>query len=528
MLVSSLLFLLFVALVFRQIKSLDEGHFVFALDDPYIHLALSEQIAHGHYGINPREPSSPSSSILWPLLLAPLARYGFQLYMPLVLNTLFGLAAVLMIAFAVGRWPPHSAHQGSFVWWMKLLTIVLLMFVANLVSLTFIGMEHVLQVLVSIACAVGLAFAWDERRIPRWCIAAAAIAPMVRYEDLSLTLAVSLVLAATKQMKKAAALLIAGALPLVLFGLFLRHLGLPMLPTSVLVKGSIGLENAGPLGKTYELLRANYHAALDESARWPVLALGVILGCFLIKERNPGRRAVLFAGVMVAALQMAIGRFGWFNRYEVYALIFLALLYFRCVSSPRITAISPSDGVPIPIQYGTVVLVLFYLATPYIAATTQTAMASREIYRQQFQMHRFINDYYGKDVAMNDIGMASYRRPAGIYILDLVGLASLEAETATDRSPAWLQVIVDRRHIALAILYPEWFRIPSAWTPLGRMCDVELNHKVTAERCVVFYSTSPGSATEIHADLARFVPNLPPGVTFEFDPPRRVAGIFIP
>mgnify|MGYP001017862235 CR=1 FL=1 len=46
------------------------GFFFYTLDDPYIHLALAENILRGHYGINLDEPSSPSSSIVYPFLVA--------------------------------------------------------------------------------------------------------------------------------------------------------------------------------------------------------------------------------------------------------------------------------------------------------------------------------------------------------------------------------------------------------------------------------------------------------------------------
>ena len=50
------------------------GHFSYTLDDAYIHLALAENLAGGHYGVNLGEYSAASSSILWPLLLIPLLR----------------------------------------------------------------------------------------------------------------------------------------------------------------------------------------------------------------------------------------------------------------------------------------------------------------------------------------------------------------------------------------------------------------------------------------------------------------------
>ena len=49
---------------------LADGHLIYTLDDPYIHLAVARNILLGGYGVNATEFSSPSSSILWPWLLA--------------------------------------------------------------------------------------------------------------------------------------------------------------------------------------------------------------------------------------------------------------------------------------------------------------------------------------------------------------------------------------------------------------------------------------------------------------------------
>ena len=48
----------------------------YTLDDPYIHMALAENLARGHFGVNLGEVSNPSSSILWPWLLATAERIG--------------------------------------------------------------------------------------------------------------------------------------------------------------------------------------------------------------------------------------------------------------------------------------------------------------------------------------------------------------------------------------------------------------------------------------------------------------------
>jgi len=71
--------------------------FIYTLDDPYIHLALAKGISHFHYGINASEFSAPSSSILWPFLMAPFASLqGFWL-VPLVVNLLCLTGTVLVL-----------------------------------------------------------------------------------------------------------------------------------------------------------------------------------------------------------------------------------------------------------------------------------------------------------------------------------------------------------------------------------------------------------------------------------------------
>ena len=53
-----------------------DGKFFYTLDDPYIHLALSDNIFHGHYGLNAGEFSSPSNSPTGGLPPAPSVRPG--------------------------------------------------------------------------------------------------------------------------------------------------------------------------------------------------------------------------------------------------------------------------------------------------------------------------------------------------------------------------------------------------------------------------------------------------------------------
>lgn len=80
---------------------LNGGAFCFTLDDPYIHLALSENLwKHGHYGVNLGEVSAPSSSVLWPFLVAPISDAPLAV---LFLN--IGLASATVLGlFGLGCW----------------------------------------------------------------------------------------------------------------------------------------------------------------------------------------------------------------------------------------------------------------------------------------------------------------------------------------------------------------------------------------------------------------------------------------
>jgi hypothetical protein len=123
-----------------------------------------------------------------------------------------------------------------------------------------------------------------------------------------------------------------------------------------------------------------------------------------------------------------------------------------------------------------------------------------------------VTDYYRKTVAVNDLGWVSYRRPAGVYVLDLWGLALPEASRQTVKDEAWLDGITARFHAGLAIVYPFWYEgIPEDWEPLGTMCFHGETTSV-AEPCVVFYRTAVGDKAELEREIAAFAQTLPQGV----------------
>ncbi|HEY4011240.1 MAG TPA: hypothetical protein VGM11_13885 [Acidobacteriaceae bacterium] len=489
------LYLALSAVMFLRIRAANDHQFFFALDDPYIHLALAKSIAAGHYGINAGEAASPSSSILWPLLLVPFAAKTWGPLWALALNLLAGIGAAVVFAIAVAEWPSrdHRGDEGI----RRVVSVVFLVFIGNLVGLTFLGMEHTLQVLLAGIAALGLVRVLQHREIPAWILVATALAPLVRYESLGVSLAVAIALFGRNQRKLAYALLGASIAPLIIFSLFLKHLGLPALPTSVLVKG--GVQSAGAISRLVGLVAGSIKQILVPE-RTILLVLFLTLAGLAWFERERARRFALAGAAIAAALHMLIGRFGWFHRYEVYVVLFCALIVLYVLHErPRMLL-------------GWFVLGLLACAGPYIEAWRTTIEGTRDTYLLQEQMHRFADSYYPGNVAINDLGLVSYGRHPDQYVLDLVGLGSAEAAKQADKSPAWMDAITEEHRVGAVMIFRSWFpRVPTDWTRVGAICL--LNRPVMLPgSCVQFYATPLEPAADLRNKFIAFARTLPQGV----------------
>ena len=485
-------------LIFVTIRHLTGGHFFFSLDDPYIHLALAEQIARGTYGINAGEFGSPSSSILWPLLLFPFSRLTWQPMIALGINFLAGLGSAAVLGRIVALWSKDEGGWGERL--RQIVSIIALIFIANLVALTFVGMEHTLQIFLTIVCAAGLIEYLSGRPLPVWCFAAAAVLPLVRYEGIGITLAVAIALWGRRKKAEALGLMAAAVAPLVAFSLFLRHLGLPLLPVSVMIKGGINVDKGDTLHHLVLLVASDLYQALSDPDHIVLLILFLSLCGFAWQEKDRARRFALAGAAIAAGLHLLIGRFNWFHRYEIYIVIFGVLLVLHVIQ----------ERAPIPLAWYCMGLAACCMSS--IVALRQTPHAAQDVYLQQYQMHRFATDFYTGNVAVNDLGLVSYHRREGEYVLDLFGLGSAEVARTKIRSPEWMDQITREHHIGVVMAYPAWIGGPlPGWTPLGALC---LDHApvVLWSGCVSYYATPAASMEATKAQFQAFVKTLPPGI----------------
>ena len=306
----------------------NQGEFAYSLAAPYTHLALGDQIAQGHYGLNPGEPSSPSSSILWPYLLAALSFLPIGAYSALLLclasNVLTGVIAyALAIECGVRVDRMRLSHLAAIA-----LTLAVAL---NLVGLAFAGLEHSLHVTLTLASLLGLVRFVRRGEVDAWWLLAIVMLPLIRFEAAAALAADILVLVVFRKYLHAVGVAAAGAAIILGFGFYLHSLGLPWLPNSVLARSNVastGLEIAD--SGAIALLRAvwsNFRQNLLAFGATHILVM-LVAACWGVARAAPrlpvrhgrtGWVSVAAAGffAVIAVAQLTGGSLVSFSRYEI-------------------------------------------------------------------------------------------------------------------------------------------------------------------------------------------------------------------
>ena len=492
---------------YAAIAALNDGMLVYTLDDPYIHLALAENLRNGHYGVNAGEFSAPSSSILWPFLLAPFASSAHSAF---VLNGLAAIASVVLLAAIAHASAPAWSRRAAGVALLSVV-VVLAILATNVVGLVFTGMEHSLQLAVVLLVARGLIVVIERDTVPWWLVLAIVVAPLVRYECLAVSVPAIGFLCARRHVRPALLALLAVVLLVGGFSVFLVSLGLEAFPSSVTAKSSV-VQSGGSIARVV----ANLERSLT-NRQGVVMAFGLLpLLAVVLRGTEPARRQLAATTVVAVLMHFVAGSYGWYNRYEIYLVAFeLAVSMYLFLPWLAMTGAGPDTPRGLAASTGLAVAVAACAATPYVVDLASIPNASNNIYQQQYQMHRFVVEHYRQPVAVNDLGYVSYRNPQ--YVLDLWGLGSQKALRArlNPVDPDWRRHLVDAAGVRLVMVYDEWFgQVPAQWIKLGAL---QLGRrKVTAAfPSVSFYATDAETHARVKDQLVPFVATLPPGVSFK-------------
>lgn len=483
------------------------GHFIYTLDDPYIHLALAKEISGFHYGINASEFSAPSSSILWPFLMAPFA--GLQGFMlaPLAVNSacLIGTLLVLQRLFSL-----HFRLSQYSSWALT----AILAFCLNIYGLVFTGMEHSLQVFLAAIIASSLV----RRKLDLLLWVSLFVLPLVRYEGLAISVPVLFYLAFQDHAARAKAILtgLLLAVALVSFSAFLASLGLGYLPSSVFAK-----QSATTSGSAFSLFRSIAGTAFTNINSFPtftVYAIALLSGFYSF---SMGWHRVLILLGAPAILHLSLGQSGWFGRYEVSILLYLLIISgdlfaqkLRSHSDPVMASSVGQSGRSGRLVKGEALfplLMIFVVGTrPLWQSTFLTPLAARNIQDQQAQMALIVSNYLRKPVAVNDLGLVSLS--SNMYVLDLWGLGSYEAlslRRSNNDPRLWIRRLMTKKDVEHAIVYDTAFPvIPDNWIKVAQL-KLPGRRVTPASDVVSFYATSPASAEDLVQAISQYKSEYP-------------------
>lgn len=463
------------------------GQFNYSLDDPYIHLTLARTIMRGGYGINLEWPSSPSSSIAWPFLLAPFTPTPFAEWAPLVINLLATLGTVAILycgmRFFAGPWLSAALIGTASV-------------LANIVGVAFTGMEHSVQVLLAALTTHGVLIVIREGRMPRWLVPVLILGPLLRYENAAVSLVAAAVIFWSGRRRVAVLTTIAWGALLLAFSFWLTRLGLSPLPSSVLAKNNF---NGGTTAALIPVIVVGRLVVAAKS-----LPLWLVLGATgtdMIRRRSITRLHAYVLGV--AALHVAGGQFGWFGRYELYmiaATLVPVLGWLLATFSGRRWRL--------PVVFGLVLVAYAQLFT----ITILSPGAAREIGLQQAQTANFVAVYWRRPIAVNDLGLVSWR--GGQVTLDLWGLGDQEARQLRPANPPdWMDTLVKKHDIHLIAVYRKWFphSIPASWITVATYTSP--HGVITDDATVEYFVPAPADKAAACEALSAWAPHVPAQAT---------------
>ena len=477
------LFWLAVFIILAVSVSQNRGELVYSLDDTYINLAIAKNLArYGVWGVTRYAFSSSGTSILWPLVLAP-AGYlsGGNELAPLVLNIILG-SLVLFVSFIFLR----NYVESPFILFGTLISVTL---AAGLPSLVMSGMEHILQILLSVSCLMLTMniLSNDERKPTRTVVLLLLCSPLItaaRPEGAALVLIVSIVMAAKKRYVPAVAMLCLGMAPIVAYGLVSVAKGWYFFPNSILLKSPM------PGTLSSKAMVKFLFSGIDKLESNPhMLMLALMSVCSLIfsaagEDASSVRIRwlnLIFLFLLLFHVQFSLAGI-WPFRYEAYIVVLgiETAMISGCYLLPRIRESISMLCRRSPSHYFAAALAAAMILWPFAELSVKSLLHPPRAMHDRFVEHvfaaRFADRYYsGSTIAVNDIGAVSFY--SDCRILDVYGLASLEPLALRGRPGGFSKDEVFRwaksKAARIAILQTEWSEIgdviPAAWIKVAEM-----------------------------------------------------------
>lgn len=508
-------------LILNASLALNEGNLIYALDDAYIHAAMAKNLSqHGVWGVTEHGFSSTSSSLLWTILLSAFfALFGVNEAMPFLIN-FFSATLLLVLLYYIFK-------KYNLAFWQLTLMLTAFIIFIPLPYLVMGGLEHILQILITLAYIYAVARREGSPRPgnEKLLFLLAPLVVLVRFEGLFIIAAVSLLLLVRKRYFSFFVNSAAGVLPVVVYGVVSLLKGWYFLPNSVLLKG-IRPEITNP-GKMLAFIYSGLQHAVANIHLMVLLICVLALLWFLYRKHHglwtpSGVMGMVFG--IVLACQMLFSESGYFLnrypwiRYDSYLVAMGVFVLF--VGLGEIEKEKTGKTKPRLPEILMVSLLIFVVFLPLKErggrASIHVVRATANIYGQQYQMGRFLKKYYpGEAVAVNDIGAVCFL--ADVRCFDVWGLATRETadllQTKT-YTPANLAAAVRRSGVRVAVVYDFFPRLigvesdlPEDWIKVGQWRIPD--NVVCLRDTVSFFAMDESGAAVLAANLREFVSQLP-------------------
>jgi len=498
----------------------NDGHFVYPLDDPYIHMAMAKNFSkYGLWSVDRYHNfTSSSSSPLWTLLISlTYLIFGVNEITPLILNIIFA-SLCLLISYIILR---------KYI--LSNITIFIILFViiflTPLSSLTLCGLEHTLHSLLvilflyfssNILSVDSIHKKFEKEKIFLFIIG--IFSTVTRYESLFMIFAVCFIFLLKRDFLFSFLLVIISASPFLLYGIISKVNGWAFLPNTILRKGKFpdlssikGIMNFLGMEAFKEIMKNPHILTL-------ILSILIILTIKYKKGESFWKMSniMMFILMILYFLHMEFAKTGWFYRYEAY-LIPISIISLSIGISYKI-----SEGFKLnfnkknflqDIPYIMLLLLIFFpLGRRGLSALCETIQATKNIYEQQYQMGLFLKEYYNSEnVALNDIGATNFI--SDIKCIDIYGLANFEIYKLFKEKKfdvINLQRIVKEKDVKIAILYESWFKLPKIWKKVGEWRI--FNNVVCGDDKVSFFAVDTSEFDKLKRNLKEFSSRLPLGV----------------
>ncbi|MGN6618629.1 MAG: hypothetical protein ACTHJ5_15765 [Ilyomonas sp.] len=516
-----------VLLIEYKVFNFTKGIFMYPLDDTFIHMTIAKNISlHDNWGMNTNEFASASSSILYSLLLAASFRvFSVQVIVPFIINA---IAGVILMA-VLQRWLQKQNIPAL----VQVIILACVIFFTPVPIIIISGMEHTLQCIFSFLFIFGfsrwLAIKLKEEKKERWKLPGSifilgALTCSIRYEGMFIVAVVCLMLLYYRKIGLSFLLCIVSLSPLIIFGIYSVIKGSYFLPNSVLIKSATApLSVSGIIHTISDILidkltiQKGGITSLATQRLLIILPLTYLIFYRQLKQ-NIEYAYILLILIFTTLLHLAFASTGWFYRYEAYLMLgsvtIIGVILYKYLNEISFSFIRKTSLI--------IIVALFALFFPLIlrstAAFSKAAQACINIYEQQFQMAKFVHEFYNNEtVAANDIGAITFYKDGNN--LDLWGLGNIEVARSREGNyytPGFLDSLSRKKDADVAIVYDSWFS-DSLLHKWNKVATWQIkNNVICGDDIVSFYAIDETAASPLKENLKKYQSSLPSDVTVKY------------